>query len=86
MSRWILTCLLICASLPGFAADTDYTTLPKAEQPKREASTPPPVAENGDRRGADNDGDGRAEPVHVKGYFKKDGTYVREHYRAKPAK
>lgn len=45
---------------------------------------PPPVAENGDIRGADNDGDGRAEPVYVRGYYRKDGTYVRGHYRARP--
>ena len=44
----------------------------------------PGVAENGDVRGADNDGDGRAEPTHVNGYFRKNGTYVRSHYRALP--
>lgn len=43
-----------------------------------------PVAENGDVRGFDNDGDGRTEPVHVRGYFRKDGTYVQGHYRARP--
>jgi hypothetical protein len=42
------------------------------------------VAENEDVRGIDNDGDGRVEPVHVNGYTKKDGTYVRGHYRAAP--
>jgi hypothetical protein len=47
-------------------------------------SSDPAVAENGDIRGADNDGDGRAEPVHVRGYYRKDGTYVRGHYRARP--
>jgi hypothetical protein len=46
----------------------------------------PVVAENGDIRGADNDGDGTAEPVHVNGYFRKDGTYVRGHYRARPSR
>jgi endonuclease YncB( thermonuclease family) len=40
--------------------------------------------ENGDILGADNDGDGRSEPVQVKGYFKQDGTYVRGHARSKP--
>ena len=45
---------------------------------------PPPVAENGDIRAADNDGDGRAETVYVRGYYRKDGTYVRGHYRARP--
>jgi hypothetical protein len=41
-------------------------------------------AENGDIYGIDNDGDGRAETVFVRGYYRKDGTYVRSHYRAKP--
>ena len=44
----------------------------------------PPRAENGDIFGRDNDGDGRIETVHVRGYFKKNGTYVRSHYRAAP--
>jgi hypothetical protein len=47
-------------------------------------SWPPPLAENGDVRGVDNDGDGRIEPVYVRGYYRKDGTYVRSHYRARP--
>lgn len=72
--RGILPALLLCTFLPGFSADS---TTPK---PK------PPVAENGDRGGADNDGDGRAEGVYVRGYYKKDGTYVRGHYRTKPGK
>jgi len=42
----------------------------------------PDIAQNGDVRGADNDGDGRVEPVFVRGYYKQDGTYVRSHYRA----
>jgi len=41
------------------------------------------VAENGDIRGADNDGDGRKESVYVKGHYRK-GVYVRAHYRASP--
>jgi hypothetical protein len=39
-------------------------------------------AENGDWYGHDNDGDGRTESVHVNGYTRDDGTYVRGHYRA----
>jgi hypothetical protein len=76
MPRWILTAILSCLFVPGFSADTK----PKDVAPK------PLVAENGDRRNADNDGDGRAEPVHVKGHYRKDGTYVRGHYRAKAGK
>lgn len=40
--------------------------------------------ENGDILGADNDGDGRKEPILVSSYTKKDGTYVPEHARANP--
>lgn len=72
--RWILCAALALVLSPAFAADA---------QPR---GTRPPVAENGDRRGADNDRDGRSEPVHVKGYYRKDGTYVRGHYRAEPKK
>jgi hypothetical protein len=43
----------------------------------------PSQAENGDYYNIDNDGDGRVEPIHVNGYYRKDGTYVRGHYRAK---
>ena len=42
------------------------------------------MAENGDIYGADNDGDGRREYIYVHGYYRKDGTYVRGHYRAAP--
>lgn len=44
----------------------------------------PVRAENGDYYGRDNDGDGRVETVHVRGYYRRDGTYVRGHYRARP--
>jgi len=40
-------------------------------------------AENGDVYNVDNDGDGRREPVYVRGYYRKDGSYVRSHYRAR---
>lgn len=50
----------------------------------RGVSIPPYRAENGDYRGRDNDFNGRSEPVYVRGYYKKNGTYVRSHYRAKP--
>lgn len=41
----------------------------------------PPVAENGDRRGQDNDGDRYRESTYVRGHYRKDGTYVQGHYR-----
>lgn len=42
----------------------------------------PYIAPNGDIRGYDNDFDGRKETIYVDSYWKKDGTYVRGHYRA----
>lgn len=48
------------------------------------SSWPPDVAGNGDRRGFDNDGDGRTESQYVRGYTRSDGVQVRDHYRAHP--
>ena len=39
--------------------------------------------ESGDVKGKDNDGDGIKEDEYVKGYTKKSGTKVRDHYRKK---
>lgn len=66
--------------------DRDLTGQSLRQELKLRSTTAPPIAENGDLRGFDNDSDGRAEPVHVRGYFRKDGTYVRGHYRALPRK
>lgn len=46
----------------------------------------PEVAENEDIRGADNDADDRPETVFVRGYYRKDGTYVPSHYRDAPSR
>jgi hypothetical protein len=43
-----------------------------------------PCAENGSCYGDISDLTGRPKTVPVKGYFRKDGTYVRGHYRSKP--
>lgn len=43
------------------------------------------IAENGDKRNYDNDGDGRKEPVYVKGHFRK-RKYIKSQYRALPKK
>lgn len=47
------------------------------------ASTPP-VAENGSIYGETSPATGRPKTVHVDGYYRKDGTYVRGHYRSAP--
>lgn len=43
----------------------------------------PQVAENGSYYGELN-GSGRPKTVHVRGYYRKDGSYVRGHYRSTP--
>lgn len=68
---------------PTLNSSTINNTVPKSN-PSPAITGNPAVAENGDIQGADNDGDGRSEPVYVGGYYRKDGTYVRGHYRAKP--
>lgn len=47
-------------------------------------SMSPYQAENGDFRNFDNDFDGRREPNHVQGYYRRNGDYTRGHYRAVP--
>jgi hypothetical protein len=47
---------------------------------QKESDLGPLVAENGDIRGKDNDGDGRIEPIHKKGHW------VRGHYAASEEK
>ena len=72
------------------ASTMDFTVANKSAKPNiyspNSSLYPPPVAENGDVRGYDNDADGRIEPTYVRGYYRRDGTYVRSHYRAKPRK
>lgn len=44
----------------------------------------PSVAENGSYYGEISEKTGRPKTVHVEGYYRKDGTYVRGHYRSAP--
>ncbi|MFL6283566.1 MAG: surface-adhesin E family protein [Pyrinomonadaceae bacterium] len=44
----------------------------------------PPVAENGSYYGEISPRTGRPKTVHVEGYTRRDGTYVRGHYRSAP--
>jgi len=46
----------------------------------------PSVAENGSYYGQISENTGRPKTVHVRGYYRKDGTYVRSHYRSPPRK
>lgn len=42
------------------------------------------VAENGSYYGQISDNTGRPKTVYVRGYYRRDGTYVRSHYRSRP--
>jgi hypothetical protein len=42
------------------------------------------IAENGSYYGEISKNTGRPKTVYVNGYFRKDGTYVRSHYRSRP--
>lgn len=42
------------------------------------------IAENSSYYGQISDNTGRAKTVYVRGYFRRDGTYVRSHYRSPP--
>jgi hypothetical protein len=44
----------------------------------------PLCAENGSCYGDISSFTGRAKTVHVSGYYRRDGTYVRGHYRSRP--
>lgn len=46
--------------------------------------TDPYVAENASYYGEVSDYTGRPKTVYVRGYFRKDGTYIRSHYRSSP--
>jgi hypothetical protein len=75
------------------AAQAQTTTLPASAAPKAEAvyqNSPAPqtynvahVAENGSYYGQPNQ-HGVPKTVAVKGYYRRDGTYVRGHYRSAP--
>jgi hypothetical protein len=50
----------------------------------RSVSTRSPVAENGSKYGDKSTKTGRPKTVFVKGYYRKNGTYVRSYYRSSP--
>jgi hypothetical protein len=59
----------------------------KTTEHAKTASTPQSgqnVAENGSYYGQTSTNTGRPKTVHVRGYYRKNGTYVRGHYRSRP--
>jgi hypothetical protein len=62
-------------------------TIPEAltvTEPERSTRGSPLCAENGSCYGDISSYTGRPKTVHVRGYYRKDGTYVRSHYRSRP--
>lgn len=62
------------------ATAVTYTTTPTTTPT---VTTSPGVAENGSYYGQISDATGKPKTTHVNGYYRKDGTYVRGHYRSK---
>ena len=53
-------------------------------QHKQPTYSSPHIAENGSYYGQISENTGRPKTVYVRGYYRKDGTYVRSHYRSPP--
>lgn len=66
------------------ADDLDEFLMTKELFPARPGEYKPSIAENGSYFGEISKNTGRPKTVHIKGYYRKDGTYVRGHYRSKP--
>ena len=85
--RWLLRAQAMLLLLTGFVAFLPMCQCRRAAPSQGSAhGTYAPsrgTAENGDVYNVDNDGDGRREPIYVRGYYRKDGTYVRSHFRAR---
>ncbi len=65
--------------------EADRVRVAKAKSAtKTYTSTGPHCAENGSCYGDISANTGRAKTVHVGGYYRRDGTYVRGHYRSRP--
>jgi hypothetical protein len=69
------------AALPPSVARSSGSTMARTTAVPRVGA--PFVAENGSYYGQPNKY-GMPKTVHVRGYFKKNGTYVRSHYRSRP--
>jgi len=93
LRRFIAVLAAYLVALVGWTAMHPKEWLRSQVVPQAQHAAPPPAikpdtgpraAENGDRRGRDNDGDGRRESQYVEGYRRADGTVVKGHYRAAP--
>lgn len=76
-------------SYPGTSPNvpsTDYSNTTSTTSSTTTPAYKPRVAENGSYYGEISEKTGRPKTVYVRGYYRKDGTYVRSHYRSKPRK
>jgi endonuclease YncB( thermonuclease family) len=67
----------------SYTTSSQPTESPSYYIPPRPAYKPP-VAENGSYYGEISERTGRPKTVHVNGYYRRDGTYVRGYYRSSP--
>ena len=67
---------------PGLLTDAQQVKVRQAAE--AEKSLVSSCAENGSCYGDISEATGRPKTVHVSGYYRSDGTYVRGHYRSRP--
>ena len=73
------SCVSIFAS-----SSSSGSTKATSSSPSSSSVVTPACAENGSCYGDISENTGRPKTIHVEGYYRKDGTYVRGHYRSKP--
>jgi len=73
---------VLVRSAPRVVRDLEEAKAPAV--PVHEPSVDPWCGENGSCYGDISSYTGRPRTVHVSGYYRKDGTYVRSHYRSRP--
>jgi hypothetical protein len=73
-----------CVSIFGGSSNSGYSSATSSSSPTYQSQPrAPSCAENGSCYGDVSTTTGRAKTVPVQGYYRKDGTYVRGHYRSK---
>ncbi len=70
----------------GTYVQSYYRSLPSSNYGIKTVRINPTVAENGSYYGEPSKTTGRPKDVHVDGYYRKDGTYVKGHYRSSPSR
>ena len=85
---WLVLALIMGGIIYGAKSDpkpSDTYSLKATEGGTATDGTTGKVAENGSYSGQISENTDRPKDVHVNGYTRKDGTYVREHYRSAPS-